>query len=295
MTIQQLLYFDESCRSGSFSKAASKLFISQQGLSTAVSSLEKELGCQLLLRGPKGVTPTEAGRFLLDQARIILAANTACTEYFAARQPQQVLRLASTFGALPEFADAALNRFTERNPGIRLEITEYTDKLCDNAVESGTADAGLSVLPVDGQLFSSVKLFSSRMCLLVNRSHPLAEKDAIPISDLDGMKMVIPNDSFKPPAVFLAQCAAQGVRPDIRRRVGEIFTVHRLVLSHPNYVGLSVESVIQSDSSPDLVHLPFADFRLDWEVCFIRRKGARSTAVDLLEKSLLADTATLRQ
>ena len=294
MTIQQLLYFDEACRSGSFSKAASKLFISQQGLSTAISSLEKELGCPLLLRGPKGVTPTDAGRFLLDQAHIILAANTACAEYFAARRPQQVLRLASTFGALPEFADAALNRFAEQNPGIRLEISEYTDKLCDSAVEIGSADAGLSVLPVDGQLFSSVKLFSSRMCLLVNRSHPLAEKDAIPISDLDGMKMVIPNDSFKPPSVFLEHCAAQGVRPDIRRRVGEIFTVHRLVLSHPTYVGLSVESVVRSDSNPDLVMLSFADFKLDWQICLIRRKGESNETADLLEKSLLADTAQFR-
>lgn len=294
MTIQQLMFFEEACRSGSFSKAAGRLFISQQGLSSAISNLEKELSCPLLLRSPKGVTPTEEGRFLLSQARIILAANAACTQYFAARRPTQVLHLASAFGALPEFADAALSRFAEQYPNVRLEITEYTDKLCDSAVESGNADVGLSVMPVDTERFSAVKLFSSKMCLLVNRSHPLAGKGAIPIGELDGVKMVIPDDSFKPPAVFLARCAAQSVKPDIRRRVGEIFTVHRLVLSHPTYVGLSVESVIRSDSNPDLVMLPFADFKLDWQVCLIRRKGESNETADLLEKSLLADMAQFR-
>ena len=294
MTIQQLMFFEEACRSGSLSRAAGKLFISQQGLSAAISSLEKELGCPLLVRGPKGVTPTEDGRFLLSQADVILEADRACTRYFAARRPVQVLRVACAFGALSEFADAALSRFTEQNPNIRLEITEYTDNLCDDAVRSGAADVGLSVLPVDTAQFSAVPLFSSKMCLLVHRSNPLAENAAVSLAELDGVKMVIPDGSFKSPAVFLDHCAALGVQPDIRRRVGEIFTVHRLVLSHPTYVGLSVVSVIRSDNNPDLVLLPFADHTQDWVVCLIRRKGEGGAAIEALEKSLLADTAQFR-
>ena len=81
MTIQQLVLFREACRCGSFSKAAEKLFISQQGLSAAISRLEEEFSCRLLLRSSRGVQPTEDGRFLLSQAETILKANdhTACT------------------------------------------------------------------------------------------------------------------------------------------------------------------------------------------------------------------------
>ena len=289
MTIQQLMFFEEVCRSGSFSKAAGRLFISQQGLSSAIANLEKELSCPLFVRGARGVTPTEEGEYLLTKTQIILDANRDCMRYFAARRPTQVLRVASVFGALPEFAEASLSRFADENPNSRLEITEYPDKLCDNAVENGTADVGLSVLPVDPEIFSSVKLFSSKMCLLVNCSHPLAQKDAVSIDELDKTKMVIPDDSFKTPAVFLRDCRERGVAPDIRRRVGEIFTVHRLVLSHPGYVGLSVESVIQTDNNPNLVLLPFSDYSLDWVVCLIRKKGETNAAIELLEKSLMTD------
>ena len=288
MTIQQLVLFREACRCGSFSKAAEKLFISQQGLSAAISRLEEEFSCRLLLRSSRGVQPTEDGRFLLSQAETILKANDDCIRYFGARTPNRVLRIASTFGALPEFAEAALNRFTEENPDIRLEIAEFPDKMCDNAVQSGWADAGFSVWPVDPEVFDAVQLFTSRMCLLVNREHPFARKESVSVAELNGQSMVIPNSGFKPPARFLERCGEAGVEPNIRRRVGEIFTVHRLVLTHPDYIGLTVESVVRSDENPNLVQLPFADFQLDWTVCLIRRKGDTGEAAELLKNSLMA-------
>ena len=286
MTIQQLAFFREACRCGSFSKAAAKLFISQQGLSAAISRLEEEFSSKLLDRSSRGVQPTEEGRFLLTQAEIILKADDACKQYFNAKKPCQVLRIASTFGALPEFGEAALNRFSEENPGIRLEIAEFPDKMCDNAVQSGWADAGFSVWPVDTETFDAVRLFTSSMCLLVNRRHPFARKGSVSVTELNGQSMVIPNNSFKPPLLFLERCREVGIEPNIRRRVGEIFTVHRLVLTHPDYIGLTVESVVRSDENPNLVLVPFADFRLDWTVCLIRRKKDACEAAKRLEKSL---------
>lgn len=290
MTIQQLLIFREVCRSGSLSRAAKKLFISQQGLSSAISRLEKEYSCRLLIRSAKGVVPTEEGRFLLSQSEVILKANDDCARYFASHRPVQQLRIASTFGALPEFAEAALNRFAVQNPGVKLEISEFPDVMCDDAVESGRADAGFSVWPVDEDKFRAVKLFSSRMCLLVNSGHCFSGRESLSVAELDRRDMVIPNNSFKPPRRFLEFCAEQGAEPNIRRRVGEIFTIHRLVLTHPGYIGLTVESVVQSDPNPNLIPLPFADFRLEWTVCLIRRKEETAPLLERLEKSLTAET-----
>lgn len=43
MDIKTLKYFLQICKDGSFSKAAKNLYISQQGLSKAISNLEKEI------------------------------------------------------------------------------------------------------------------------------------------------------------------------------------------------------------------------------------------------------------
>ena len=56
---------------GSFSKAAQVLFISQPSLSAAIKELETELGVTLLERSRKGVTFTEKGEQVLQEARKI--------------------------------------------------------------------------------------------------------------------------------------------------------------------------------------------------------------------------------
>ena len=50
MTFQQLTYVVEISKCGSINKAASKLFLSQSGISTAVRELEEELGIQFFVR-----------------------------------------------------------------------------------------------------------------------------------------------------------------------------------------------------------------------------------------------------
>src|SRR5436309_13538134 len=72
MDLRQLDYFVHVAELGSFSKAASLLSIAQSALSTRVRKLEVELKQALLHRNGRGVTPTDAGKRLLEHARGIL-------------------------------------------------------------------------------------------------------------------------------------------------------------------------------------------------------------------------------
>src|SRR6202008_1581176 len=72
MDLKQLDYFVHVAELGSFSKAASLLSIAQSALSHKVRQLEVELKQTLLHRNGRGVTPTAAGKRLLEHARGIL-------------------------------------------------------------------------------------------------------------------------------------------------------------------------------------------------------------------------------
>src|SRR2546426_413675 len=72
MDLRQLGYFVHVAELGSFSKAASLLSIAQSALSTRARKLEVELKQPLLHRNGRGVTPTDAGKRLLQHARGIL-------------------------------------------------------------------------------------------------------------------------------------------------------------------------------------------------------------------------------
>ena len=74
MELEQLRIFAAVAEARSFSAAARALFVSHSTTSRAVSSLERELGVELLDRQGRVVRPTPAGEELLRRAEILLLA-----------------------------------------------------------------------------------------------------------------------------------------------------------------------------------------------------------------------------
>ena len=66
MTLNQLNYVIEVNKCGTINKAAANLFTSQSVLSTSIRNLEAELGRDIFIRSPKGVTPTPFGHTFLN-------------------------------------------------------------------------------------------------------------------------------------------------------------------------------------------------------------------------------------
>src|SRR3981081_2864441 len=70
--LQELTAFVRAGETGSFSRVARELGVSQPSISRLVASLEARLGVKLLLRTTRHVTLTDAGRMFLERARQIL-------------------------------------------------------------------------------------------------------------------------------------------------------------------------------------------------------------------------------
>src|ERR1700741_4274846 len=74
LNLHLLRLFTTVVRTGSFSRAAAALHISQPSISKGVRDFELQLGCRLLDRTPRGVTPTREGLALLRHADTLFAA-----------------------------------------------------------------------------------------------------------------------------------------------------------------------------------------------------------------------------
>ena len=78
MELRQLRYFVAIADSGSFSKAAERVFVAQSALSHQLAQLEGELDAALFHRSRRGVTLTEAGsRFFPHAVSILRQAEEA--------------------------------------------------------------------------------------------------------------------------------------------------------------------------------------------------------------------------
>ena len=153
MNLKQLEYFVAIAEEGQITAAARRLHISQPPLSYELAQLERELGTQLVRRGPRGVTLTEAGRLLHERATRILAMATA-----TAREVSSVgkgltgtLCLAVCDSAAGLAPGARLAEFATLAPDVTLEFREGSVPEVLELVTSGIAEVGVVRTPFSTQ------------------------------------------------------------------------------------------------------------------------------------------------
>ena len=139
MELRHLRYFIAVAEEGSLSLAAERrLHTAQPSLSKQIRDLEAELGVELLVRGPRGVEPTEAGRVLLEHARVTMRQVESAIEATrrAARPAQMSFAVGFLTGSelewLPpvmeilreELADAAITVYSRSSPELAADLVQ---------------------------------------------------------------------------------------------------------------------------------------------------------------------------
>lgn len=130
MDFKQLEAFVYVVKLNSFSKAADCLYLSQPTISAQISSLEKELESQLLIRSTKEIYPTKVGKELYNQALNILALRdqaVQCVKSASSNSKGEINLIASSVPAqylLPPIIAA----FHEQYPNILIHVHQ-TDSL----------------------------------------------------------------------------------------------------------------------------------------------------------------------
>lgn len=72
MNLRKLEYFQEVCRTGNFTQAATNLYVAQPAITNAIHKLESEFSVKLLNRSNKSVTMTKEGEIFFERQRLYL-------------------------------------------------------------------------------------------------------------------------------------------------------------------------------------------------------------------------------
>ncbi len=144
--LRELTAFVRAGETGSFSRVARELGVSQPSVSRMVASLEARLGVKLLLRTTRHVAPTDAGRLFLERARQVLGdlddAENAARGADSLRGTLRVA-LSGAFGIREVIP--CLPSFEERHPKLRIELL-MSDRTQDLIAEG--ADMALRLGPL---------------------------------------------------------------------------------------------------------------------------------------------------
>jgi DNA-binding transcriptional LysR family regulator len=151
LTLSQLECFVASLETGSFTRAADALGVSQQAVAEQVQRLERTVGQSLFARQARGVRATRAGIELEPHARRVLEAVGAAAEAVtAANTPGEGAVAFGTFGSPHHYDVVELVRaFLADYPRATVRIIGRNSSSTADAVRTGALDAAVVALPID--------------------------------------------------------------------------------------------------------------------------------------------------
>jgi LysR family transcriptional regulator, nitrogen assimilation regulatory protein len=180
LDFRRLRYFVAVCELGSFSKASEFLNVAQSALSQHVAALEQDLGVELLLRRPRGVSRTEAGDRLLAHARGVLHAveQAELDVRMLAKSAAGPVMVGLSYTAMEAIGLPFVRRMTDELKEVRLRVLEAHSEILHQWMLSGEVDLAVTFFePRDDRLEALPLLDEELAC--IGRKDQLGEGETI--------------------------------------------------------------------------------------------------------------------
>lgn len=192
MELRSLKYFLAICREGNMSRAAEALHLTQPTLSRQISDLERELGCELLVRG-RNLELTDKGVLLRRRAEeIVQLAEQTADEVRAADDIEGVVRIAAGESWGMQVLARALRRMRKDHPHVSFAIHSGNREDVSWRLDRGLADFAVFIANPNVGEYDHVRLSpTDAFGLLMPYGHPLAEKETIAPKDLRGVPLIV--------------------------------------------------------------------------------------------------------
>lgn len=171
---------------GSFTRAATRLHLSQQALSTSIRGLEREVGVTLLERSGNTLTVLPAGQALIADARVLhgVARSAIQRARRVGRGEAEPLRIGHTPAVTGDEITPVLRQIQHAHLDLAPQVNQrYPHELTDQLL-AGDLDLGLcrAMPPAHGLTRST--LTQHRLRVAVAAEHHLADQGSVQLADL---------------------------------------------------------------------------------------------------------------
>lgn len=183
LTFEQLQTFQAIVRSGTFSRAAQELFLTQPAISQRVYNLEQTLGVDLFLRqgNRRTLRLTAAGERLLQFAYSATALAHQFrfdTNKLAGSSPTETIAIAASLVHAKYLLPCLLVEYYKQCPDTRVDYVHITGIATLETVREGRVDLGVSSEYYDLRGLASIRLVRDRLVLIAPPDHPVLDDAA---------------------------------------------------------------------------------------------------------------------
>ena len=271
--LKQLRAFCLAAQTGSISRAAEKMFLSQPSISLLIKNLEKDLGSSLFNRNGPRIHLSDQGNLLLELAMPLVEGLETLPEAFLERLESKVsgeLNIAAgetaTLYILPEI----IKRYRARYPEVRIKLHNVTNRDAMSLLHSGEVDIGIgSILNVPDE-FVYLPTVEYRPVLITPLEHPLSRKDAVTLEDITDYSLIMPPRHLTTWQMVDLVFQQRNIRYSVALETGGWEAIKKYVAMG---LGISIVASVCLSGNEKMAAIPLPDYFPNRNYGLIVRKG----------------------
>ena len=266
---QQLRGFCHVVQTGSISKAAERMLLSQPSVSLQIQALEKELQVMLFERHgpnlhltPEGQTLYELAQPLVDGMDNLYIAFTDCHN----NVDTGTMTIAASSAVVRYKIKDAIRRFSLNFPNVKIKLLAMEhDELLD-AVSKDTIDMAISLLPEKNEALLYQDLYRFRMMLIMPFDHPLSHETEIDLERIAEYPLLLAADQ----QMLMQAFKQRQLSVNIKAEMSDIALLKSFV---EEGMGISIVSSVCLESTDKLVLKDLSSYFPARDYGIILRKG----------------------
>ncbi|UCE88879.1 MAG: LysR family transcriptional regulator [Pseudomonadota bacterium] len=193
--LRQLRAFCQAAQTGSISRAAERLHLSQPSVSLLIKSLERDLNTLLFERRGPRIQLTDEGQVLLETALPLVEGMDNLPDLFSAglgEVSRGTLDIAAGESTILYLLSDYVKRFNDAYPQVNLHVHNVTGRDGLQLLRAGEVDLAVGSMINIPEDIAYVPIFSYDPMLITAQDHPLAQRQEVTLEEVSGCGLILP-------------------------------------------------------------------------------------------------------
>lgn len=274
-----------------FAKAADACLVTQPTLSMQLKKLEEELRVDIFDRSKQPIIPTDAGKQIIEQARVIIREARKLEQL--SKQFDDTFEGSLSIGIIPTIAPYLLpyflGDFLKKYARIKLVIQELTTEEIISRLSRDEIDAGILATPLHESGLIEEPVFYEEIKVFAHYNHPLLRKKQLEHTDImrEDIWMLSKGNCFRNQVINIC---ANPIRLNERLKYesGSIETLKKMVETEGGFTLLPELAVLELSTRKLNQVVEFKKPKPLREVSLVyARSVAKKRLLEILKKQIL--------
>lgn len=298
MTLRQLELFIAVAETGSFSRGADAIALTQSTVSQHIAALEAEYNTQLLDRTSKGIFLTPGGEIFLQHARRVVAERDVLNQAMAGLNGLEKATLNLGASNIPAnyLIPCFLPLLRQRYPGISLTMRIGDSREVLEELKAGQVELAIVGGRLDDDIYSYEPLLTDQLVMIVGPEHPLKNRPSVSLKELTEEIFIVREDGSGTYQALQKAFLKIGIDPEsfhVVARLGSNEAVRRAVAAGLGCAFVSDLSIQNNLRHGELIKIDVEGLTIERQLWLVKLRERTASPAATAVSELLHQNAVL--